>query len=342
MRILVIGGTGFIGRHLLPLLLADGHDVAVVHRPTGTTAVPAGVTPIAADRRALGDAAPALRAFRPDVVLDMILSSGAQARAMMDLFRGAVARVVALSSIDVYRAVGVTYGTESGALEPLPLSEESAVRANRATYPPAQLAMLKQLFGWLDDEYDKIPVEREVLGDAQLPGTVLRLPMIHGPGDPLHRLWPLVKRMDDGRRAIPMQDGVAAWRSPRGYVENVAAAIALATTSERAAGRVYNVAEPDCLSEMEWAQRVGSVLAWTGEIVPLPPERTPPHLRMPVRLEQSWVVDGTRLRTELGYREPVPREEGIRRTVVWERAHPPAVPAALFDYAAEDAALAAG
>ena len=35
--------------------------------------------------------------------------------------------------------------------------------------------MLQQVFGWLDDEYDKIPVEREILADNELPGTVLRL-----------------------------------------------------------------------------------------------------------------------------------------------------------------------
>ena len=340
MRILVIGGTGFIGHHLVPLLLADGQDVAVVRRPTSTAVLPDGARTITADRRALVDSAPALRAFRPDVVLDMILSSGQQAREMMDVFRGVAARVVALSSIDAYRAVGVTYGTESGTLEPLPITEESALRANPAPYPPAQLAMLQRIFGWLDDAYDKVPVERAVLDDAELPGTVLRLPMIHGPGDPLHRLWPLIRRIDDGRRAIPMQDTVARWRSPRGYVENVAAAIALATTSERAAGRVYNVAEDECLSEMEWARRVADVVGWSGEIVALPAERTPAHLRMPLRLEQEWVVDGTRIRRELGFRDSVSRAEGIRRTVAWEREHPPATGAAGFDYEAEDAALA--
>jgi len=35
--------------------------------------------------------------------------------------------------------------------------------------------MLQKLFGWMDDEYDKIPVERAILSDPELPGTVLRL-----------------------------------------------------------------------------------------------------------------------------------------------------------------------
>jgi len=53
-------------------------------------------------------------------------------------------------------------------------------------------------------------------------------------------------------------------------------------------------------------------------------------------------VDSTRIRTELGYRERVPIDEGIRRTVEWERANPPGeFNPYVFDYAAEDAAAAA-
>ena len=52
------------------------------------------------------------------------------------------------------------------------------------------------------------------------------------------------------------------------------------------------------------------------------------------------VASSDRIRKELGYRELLPREEAIRRTIEWERANPPAQPLAQFDYPAEDAALA--
>jgi nucleoside-diphosphate-sugar epimerase len=192
----------------------------------------------------------------------------------------------------------------------------------------------------VDEDYDKIPVEREVLGHSNLPATVLRLPMVYGPGDPLNRLLPIVKRMDDGRKAIPLSAGMAQWRGPRGYVENVAAAIVLAATSERAAGRVYNVAEPHPFTELEWARKVASVAGWDGEFVVLPDDRTPAHLRLPGNPAQHWVADTTRIRQELGYREPIGYEVAIRRTLEWTRANPPANTAPyVFDYAAEDAAM---
>jgi nucleoside-diphosphate-sugar epimerase len=347
MRVLLIGGSGFIGPHVANAFERLGCEVVVFHRGTGRThgSAPARTEPrvgpneIIGDRRTLEDSATALRALRPDLVVDLILSSGTQARALMQVFRGATTRVVALSSCDVYRACGVLHGSEPGPLEPLPLTESSALRTNLQTYPPDRVKMLQQVFGWLDEEYDKIPVEREILGDRDLPGTVLRLPMVYGPGDPLHRLFPVLKRMDDRRPAILFEQKHAAWRAPRGYVENVAEAIALAATNDRAAGRIYNVGEAWSLSELECAQHVAAETGWPGHFVILPADRTPAYLRWPGNLDQHWVADTTRIREELGYREPIERGEAIRRTIEWERANPPAVDPRVFDYAAEDAAL---
>ncbi len=112
------------------------------------------------------------------------------------------------------------------------------------------------------DAYDKIAVERVVLANADLPGTVLRLPMVYGPGDSQHRLFEYLKRMDDNRPTIPVDEGLASWRWTRGYVENVAAAVALAATNPRATGRVYNVGEDKGRSTIEWIEEIGGAAGW--------------------------------------------------------------------------------
>ena len=335
MRILVIGGTGFIGSYLVRQLATMGNEVSVFHRGSSNADLPA--EHILGNRTDLKD----LR-LRADVVVDLILSSAAQARTTIEAFRGMAQRVVAASSIDVYRACGVFHGSEEGPLEPVPLSEESALRSKPQTYPPRQLKLVQKFYPWVDDEYDKIPVERAIMGDPSLPGTICRLPMIYGPGDPIGRFHPIVKRIADGRRTILLEEGAAAWRSPRGYVENVAAAIALAATDERAAGRIYNVAETPAFSELEWARKIAVAMNWTGEFLVLPKDRMPAHLVAPGNTAQHWSADSSRIRRELRYREPVPLQESLRRTIEWERAQPPRefnpYP---FDYAAEDAAIAA-
>jgi nucleoside-diphosphate-sugar epimerase len=351
VRVLVLGGTGFLGPPAVAELLGRGHEVAVFHRGVsgaggadGAARLPAGVAEIFGDRKRLGESAAAIRRFAPDVAVDLILSSGAQARELMDVLRGVARRVVVASSLDVYRATGVLYGTEPGGLEPLPLTESSPLRTRLQTYPPAQIAMLQQTFGWLADDYDKIPVEREILGDPELAGTVLRLPMVYGPGDKLHRFHPVVRRIADRRPAIPIGETMAGWRASKAYVDNVADAIVLGATDERAAGRVYTVAEPDALTEVEWTRLAARAAGWDGQVVVLPADLTPEHLRAPGNAEQHWVADSSRIRGELGWGERVPREEGVRRGVEWERANLPAPEGAnpyRFDYEAEDAALAA-
>ena len=337
MRILLIGGNGFIGRFAVAALKQQGYALAVFHR--GTTAVPAGVDEIRGDRNQLSASAQELKRFAPDVVIDLVISSASQAEELMNIFRGTTRRVVMLSSIDVYRAVGILHGTETGLPQEVPLTEESELR--RHPYSPEGVQLIRKIFSWVTDDYDKIPAERVVMNDRELPGTVLRLPMAYGPGDPLHRFYPVVKRIADRRRHIIFPETLAAWRSPRGYVENVAAAIALAATDERAARRIYNVCEEPSFSELEWARKIGAAMLWDGDFVVLPIEHTPRHLQGRGNAAQHWTASSERIRQELGYQEPVAIEEAIRRTIRWERENPPAgLLLAQFDYAAEDAAVA--
>lgn len=340
MRILLIGGNGFIGRFVVTALKQRGHTLALFHR--GTTAAPAGVGEIRGDRNQLNVSAQELKRFAPDVVIDFVLSSGSQAEELMNIFRGTARRVVMLSSIDVYRAVGISHGTEHGPLQEVPLTEESELRRHLHPYPAENMQHLRKVFAWVTDDYDKIPAERVVMNDHKLPATVLRLPMVYGPGDPLRRFYPVVKRILDGRQHIIFPETLAGWRTPRGYVENVASAIVLAATDERAARRVYNVCEEPAFSELEWARKIAAQMRWNGDFVVLPLERTPRHLVQPGNAAQHWTASSARIRQELGYHEPVAIEEAIRRTISWERENPPAgALMAQFDYPAEDAALAA-
>jgi nucleoside-diphosphate-sugar epimerase len=339
MRILLIGGNGSIGRFVVAALKQQGHTPAVFHR--GTAPAPDGVVEIRGDRNQLKASAQELRHFGPEVVIDMVVSSGAQAEELMTVFRGATRRMIMLSSIDVYRAVGISHGTETGPLQQVPLTEESDLRCNLHPYPPESMKMMRKIFSWATDDYDKIPAEQVVMNDGKLPGTVLRLPMVYGPGDPLRRFYPVVKRIADGRRHIIFPETLAAWKSPRGYVENVAAAIVLAAVDDRAVGRIYNVCEQPSFSELEWARKIAGEMRWEGDFVVLPLERTPRHLMRPGNAAQHWSASSARIRQELGYEEPVALEEAIRRTVQWELENPPATGfLAQFDYAAEDVALA--
>jgi nucleoside-diphosphate-sugar epimerase len=329
MKVLVIGGTNFIGPYAVRRLAGAGHEVTVFHRGRTEAELPEGVGRILGDRRRLEDHADELRSFGPEVVLDMVPMNERDARGVVEVFGGVARRVVAISSEDVYRAYDIVRGVAPGPPDPVPLSEDASLRERLYPYEREGI-----------EEYEKILVERVVMGDPDLSGTVLRLPAVYGPGDHQHRLFDYVRRMDDGRPAILLAEGMAGWRWTHGYVEDVASAIALAVNDERAAGRVYNVGEAEPLPWAEWVRELGRAAGWDGEVVAVPEDRLPKHLDWGLNTEQQWFVDTTRIRRELGYRETVLRDEALRQTVVWERAHPPEkVDPASFDYAAEDAAL---
>ena len=97
MRILLIGGNGFIGRFVVTALQQQGHSPAVFHR--GTAVAPAGVEQMLGDRDRLSASAAELKRFAPEVVIDLVISSGPQAEELMTLFRGTVRRVAPLSGL---------------------------------------------------------------------------------------------------------------------------------------------------------------------------------------------------------------------------------------------------
>ncbi|HEY7462514.1 MAG TPA: NAD-dependent epimerase/dehydratase family protein [Gemmatimonadota bacterium] len=347
MRVLIVGGTGFIGRHVARALDAAGCEVTVLHRGPHDGDLPGSVRHVRDESAAIPVTRFPDAALRPapDVVVHMVPIGEADARAAVEAFRGVARRLVAVSSGDVYRAYGRLIGKEpsespewlSGSPGPF-LPEDAPLRTT--LYPYGR--EVEGPWGPLRD-YEKILVERAVLGEPGLPGTVLRLPKVYGPGDPRSVFLPYLKRMDDGRPAILLGYRQARWRWTHGYVEDVAAAIALAAMDERAAGRVYNVGELPTPTLAARVLALGRVAGWQGRIVTLPDDRLPAHLRTPYGSEPDLAYDTARIRTELGYRESVSPEEALARTVAWERGNAERrVDPAAFDYAAEDAVLRPG
>jgi len=312
MNIIIIGGTRFTGPFVVKSLYEAGHEITIFHRGKNKMELPDGVREILGDRKDIASYKKDFKKFSPEVILDMIALTEEDALGVMTTFKDIARRVTSISSQDVYLAFGIFNEFEDAPVEALPITEDSPLRRNLYPYRGDISGM---------DNYDKILVEKTFMNEPDLPGTILRLPMVYGPGDRQRRLYEFLKKMDDNNDSIPLGKNIATWRWTRGYVENMAYAITLAVTDERAAGRIYNVGDEKTLSMIEWVRKIGEAAQWKGEVLIEEKEK-------PVdegNYEQDIIVDTGRIRRELGYKEIVSFEEGLRRTVAWEMANPPAV-----------------
>jgi nucleoside-diphosphate-sugar epimerase len=325
-RVLVLGGTRFLGPPIVGQLLEAGHEVALFHRGVHEHPDAVAADHVHGDFAEFSSFVSRLTQTNPEVVIDVVPYIDKAGHGIQH-FRGVAERAVVVTSGDVYRAFAILHGAEpADAPQPMPVTEESETRISRSPDLTPEI------------DYDNAEVEQVLSRDAVLPVTVLRLPVIYGPHDAQRRLAHYVRRMDDARPAIVLDERLARFRWSRSYVENIAAAVALAATDERARGRTYNVAERHTPPWQDWLRDIAEVCGWKGEIVALPAEKLPASLHFPVRAGQDLYFSSERIRDELGYTEPIDPSEGLRRAIEWEREQETNEPAP--DYSDEDAVLA--
>jgi len=220
--------------------------------------------------------------FAPDVILDIIPFTEAQAQDVVQVSGGFTQRIVAISSGGVYRNYEGLQGQGKYPPDSVSLTEDAPLWETR--YPYRDLEGLDFEF---KQDYDKILVEQVLMQHPDISCTILRLPAMYGAGNRQHRFLPYLQQMID-QQPILLEEEQSRWRFSHGYVENIAAAIALAVTDDRAAERIYNLGEASTPTLLERIQRLGNLVNWHDEIVTLPKGQLPSHLQMNLQWQFIW------------------------------------------------------
>ena len=189
MKLLVLGGTKFVGRHLVELALASGHEVTMFNRGQLNPELFPEVEKLRGDRDGGLDA---LRGRRWDAVVDPSGFSPRVVRDSASLLADAADHYTFVSSVSVYRDMcvpGVDENYPVGVIGDEQLREAEALPQSELTSAP--------FFG---ERYGPLKALCEQAAEAAMPGRVLnvRAGLIVGPHDYTDRFtyWP--RRVSEG------------------------------------------------------------------------------------------------------------------------------------------------
>jgi nucleoside-diphosphate-sugar epimerase len=307
MRVLVIGGTRFIGRHAVQELLDRSHAVTVFHR--GKTPNPFGprVTELLGDRLDQDSVARTLRGTPFDAVVDIAYAwdSGTGAREIgyvADAMEGVARKYVYLSSVSVYGD------------GPMPLTEESRRDPSLGSYSEDKIAAEDYL----------IEAHRQGRFDVSL----VRPPYVHGPWNNIPREAWFWDRILAGRPVIVPDGGktLFQWAAAK----DVAWGLAECLENPTARGRAFNIAEAEPVTHAEFVDRLAHVAGKPVEKAFVPRERihalggsalgSSMYFGATLDAEVDFRVSIEKARRLLGF-EPTDPIEGLREAYAWYLAN---------------------
>lgn len=329
MKALIIGGTGPTGHFIVNGLLHRGYDVAMLHTGRHEVAeIPPNVEHIHTDPFSES----ALRDALSNRTFDLTIAAYGRLRRIAEIMDGRTERFLSIGGVPAYRGY-----MNPGVLHPIGMPIPTAEDAPLLTIEEEDGK------GW------RVMKSEEKVFAHHPSATHFRYPHLYGPYQVAPREWCIVRRILDGRKAIIVpEDGLSI--NHCAYVENAAHTILLAIDHpEAAAGQIYNVGDERVLTLRQVIEVIARELSSDIEVVSMPWRFALPARPMISQASTTHrVLDMTKLKTQLGYKDVIAPETGLEITARWLRDHPLAPNSGEvkilqdpFDYRAEDELIAA-
>ena len=247
MKVLVIGGTCFIGRLLVEELVKGGHDVAILHRKPKHD-LGRRVENIMADRNDADAVKEALSTRRFEVVFDNAYdwergTTAAQVEATVRAAGDRISRYLFMSSVAAY-GDGLNH-KESDPLAP-DYHAEPYVR-HKATTERLLFRMHSQ---------------------SGLPVVTFRPPFVYGPNNPFYREQFFWDRLRAGRPVVIPGDGHRLMQFA--YVHDVVQAMVRAMVEPRAVGEAFNIGDTKPLTQVEVVEKFAKACNTEANLVRIP------------------------------------------------------------------------
>lgn len=292
MTVMVLGTGGLIGDAIARgLMAADVPTLCASRNARG----PDGIKAVAGDRRDPRLIASLVEHFDINCIVDVIAYTEAESLQLFETLAPRLERYVLISSCDVYRNYGRLHRIDSGAPDMGLLDENAPLRVGRYPYRRATIRAPDEPDAWMD-HYDKLPLEDAVRACFDK-WTILRLPMVYGPGDPQHRFRWIIQPLRTGIDELRVPTNWLNWVSTYGFSQNVGAQIAAAACHPATIKRTFNVTDYSPVSHHEWIERFSSRIGWAGNIrADDDPQSAFAHRLASLDLSVPLTLDGSALR----------------------------------------------
>lgn len=298
MKILIIGGTRFLGKYLTEALLKGNQEVTLLNRGTARNIFPfyEDIEWIVCDRHDEDKFRSLLKNRTFDVIIDTCAYVPEEVELVVELFRGRIGKYIFCSSMAV--AQNIEY--DERLLLPI---------RNRRLFPitsPNAYAYNKSLIEeYLVEQFDK----------NGFPFVSLRPAEINGPGEV--REWYYLERIRNGRQKILVPGHGENLIQP-GYIDDLIQGFLLAIVKENAIGECYNITGDEIISLNDYIKLIAETVGQKVRTVNIPYDIFKNLVSIkyyfPYCYKYSFVVDINKIKDELGYQPEVSIREGIRKT----------------------------
>jgi nucleoside-diphosphate-sugar epimerase len=302
MKVLIIGGTGFIGNHVTQMFVQNGHQVAVFHRNKKTFDASLNLVEIIGYRDNIISFKKEFHSFKPDLVIDTIAYIAQDIWGLQLALKGVTNNLLLLSSGDVYKAYDTFHKNLSDVDNSL-LTEKSELRNRLYPYKPESVYKYDELLF----NYDKIIVETMVQ-EKIFNTTILRLPAVFGEEDKQQKLSEYIKPMLTNQPSIMLNAKKANWIWTRSFVENVAYGIYLAATNKAAKNEIFNLGDIN-LKEFDLITKLKELSGWKGDII------IDDNISEPFNYAQNIQMDNSKIKQVLNYAAPINEESALLKTI---------------------------
>jgi nucleoside-diphosphate-sugar epimerase len=310
MKILIIGGTGFISGYLTRELLERGHAVTLLNRGRSQNPFvePGSVKILSGDRNSTGSLRSAVGNEMFDAVYDMIAYTPAQTSAAVQVFKGRTGRFVHCSTISVYMVSDKVRCPITEDQDKLPLMEFWERNPFGMQYGIDK----RKCEDLLWEEHDA----------RTFPVSMIRPPYVSGPNDVMRRDWFWIQRILDGLPLLVPGSGDHALQVV--YARDLARAFAALLDAGGSIGRAYTVAGDDVFSLNEYIDMVGSLVGSVPEKVHLDQDIFDAHPIsylagydvFPFNARRTAIFDTSKAKRDLGF-SPTPFDIWERETIEW-------------------------